>query len=115
VSGPLRHGVGSLFRLKLGCLGNDRGALGVCYEVWERGGGGRGVSVISANGRYDGFSAREAARFLEPAGRSADPAIAAYRFVNVLALEGDFRRGVFAPAFRAGRARDENPGLGLAP
>lgn len=77
------------------------GERGVVYEVYDRqtlGGSGRGVSVIFASGRYDGFSPNEQREMLTPTGQVC-AGVAGYVFRNVLQLDADFRSGLFAPAF----------------
>jgi len=81
--------LGSIVKLKVPCLGNPVGSMGVCYEEYSNG----GRSFIFQNGNYDGFSADEQISFLNEIGLS--PKISSYKFKNVLSLSDDFRRGFF--------------------
>lgn len=81
--------VGSLYSLKVPCLGNPVGTVGVCYEVYNIG-GPNGYSFIFQNGRYDGFSHDEVQDFLEFQG--IDPSIRDYKFTNVMRLSEDFSK-----------------------
>lgn len=83
---------GTIVRLKMPCLGNDAGDLGVCYEEYDIGEPGAG-SVIFENGSYDGFNPAEQIMFLEEIGFNAD--IANYQFMNVMQLSRDFENGMF--------------------
>ncbi len=76
-------------------------AVGLIYEVYERGSGERpGVQVLLSNGRdLSGFSAEEADQFLQPVGHTG----LAYEFRDVGQLHADFQRGLFAPAFATAR------------
>lgn len=56
--------------------------------------------VLFASGRYDGFNPCEIHRLLQTEDRAC-PALATYRFRNVVALDRDIRNGVFRPAFPA--------------
>ena len=88
--------VGSLVRLKVQCLGNAAGTVGVCYERYQLD-DRAGFSFIFENGRYDGFSPEEVEQFLEEIGYYLP--IGNYRFINVMKLSEDFRDGVFDGAF----------------
>jgi hypothetical protein len=90
--------VGSLVRLKIPCLGNPKGTVGFCYEVYAP----RGYyldrphcSIIFPNSNYDGFSVDEQNEFLEYVGESG----LQYTFTNVIRLSQDFYRGLFTPYF----------------
>jgi len=84
--------VGSLVRLKVKCLGNEPGTLGVCYSV-DHTLGRPSYGIVFPNGEYDGFSPAEMGSFLEPAGFSSS--VQDYQFTNVIRLSEDCRRGVF--------------------
>jgi hypothetical protein len=109
--------VGSLYSLKVPCLGNPEGTLGVCYEVYRLGdfstsrtGEHEGFSFIFQNGNYDGFSRDEVDMFLEHV--ATDFSVTDYRFINVMKLSEDFKNeklgivskvkepSVFAPFLR---------------
>lgn len=81
--------VGTIVKLKIDCLGNPKGSLGVCYEKY--GNGGR--SFIFVNGNYDGFSREEQGLFLDEIGFSDE--CSGYRFTNVMRLSEDYRSGYF--------------------
>ena len=82
--------VGSVYELKLNCLGNPSGTLGVCYEVYELG-DHTGYSFIFQNGNYDGFGEDEVDEFLKYA--AFDHSMKDYQFTNVMQLSNDFRDG----------------------
>jgi hypothetical protein len=89
---------GTIVKLKVNCLGNDPGTLGVCYEEYNIGQPGAG-SVIFGNGSYDGFSPEEQETFLEEVGFDHD--IADYNFINVMRLSMDYESGVFNWCFNS--------------
>jgi len=82
--------LGSKVRLKVPCLGNPVGTIGVCYETYDIG-WGLGISVIFPNGEYDGFSQEEQKGFLE----FVEDTNFSYNFQNVMTLSRDFDKGVF--------------------
>lgn len=106
--------VGTLVKLKVPCLGNAPGTVGVVYEVYARtwatrdDEGAYGISVIFPNGRHDGFSDSEVRQFLTYVGESRDPGVRAYRFTNAVNLCRDFRAGRFTCAFGEGQRNDES-------
>ena len=81
--------IGTQVRLKVPCLGNPIGALGVCYEHYFI--GHEGCSVIFENGNYDGFDEFEQESFLEVV-KQTD---LAYNFKNVSQLVHDWYQGLF--------------------
>lgn len=85
--------VGTLVSLKVSCLGNSVGSIGVVYENYNR-----GASVIFKNGAYDGFSEEEQKMFLEEIGFCEE--VSYYNFVSVVRLSEDFRKGFFDPVFK---------------
>lgn len=85
--------VGTIIKLKRECLFNPKDTKGVCYEVYSRGKGEDGVSIIFENGQYDGFSPEEQKELLIPIGISEN--LLNYKFRNVGQLTEDFRKGVF--------------------
>jgi hypothetical protein len=89
--------VGSRVRARQTSAVCDAGEAGVVYEVYARGDGSEGISVIFASGRYDGFSPAEIERFLEVSNEIV-PGVAGYAFRSALALERDFAAGVFDAA-----------------
>jgi len=93
--------VGTICKLKVDCLGNKAGTLGVVYYNY-----GEGVQAIFENGSYDGFSSTrplpsaipsegqiEADYFLEEVG--FEESLASYQFTNVIQLSTDYRNGLF--------------------
>ena len=105
--------VGTICKLKVDCLGNKAGTLGVVFYNY-----GDGVQVIFENGRYDGFSIthggmigeapfvkRETAQveadyFLEEVG--FEESLAGYHFKNVMQVSEDYKAGVFNIAWSEG-------------
>ena len=87
--------VGSLVRLRVRCLGNEIGTVGVCYDVYQIG-ERPGFAFIFENGRYDGFSWDEVDMFFEELG-CWDKLL--YTFTNVMQLSEDFKNGRFDEAF----------------
>ncbi len=87
--------VGTLVKLKVPCLGNEAGAQGVCFDVYQLGDYPPGAQIIFENGNYDGFSQEEQAQFLE---EMCDTSFQ-YEFTHVIQLGNDFRAGVFDYAF----------------
>jgi hypothetical protein len=93
--------VGTVVKLKLPCLDNEPGVLGVVFLNY-----GTGSQVIFENGRYDGF-ARPAEEFDNPTDEidvfldvvRYDQALASYVFTNVIQLAADFWAGKFDAAF----------------
>ena len=88
--------VGTIVKLKRACLDNPKDSRGVCYEIYNRGKGEEGVSVIFENGKYDGFSPDEQREILIPIGISED--LMNYKFANVEKVNDDFRKGLFNKA-----------------
>ena len=92
--------VGTICKLKVECLGNKAGTLGVVFSGYCG-----GFQVIFENGGYDGFSRTpsalaegsqsesEADRFLEELG--FEESLAAYPFKNVMQVSEDYRTGLF--------------------
>jgi len=93
--------VGTIVELKIKCLGNNPGAIGVVFGDY-----GDGFQAIFENGEYDGFSNRrimldgqtECEYFLKEIG--LELLLADYEFENVIQVSEDFRNGVFKPAFQ---------------
>lgn len=88
--------VGTIVKLKVACLGNEAGTKGVVFYDY-----GDGYQAIFKNGNYDGFSTVskmpsgqiEAEFFLEEIGFCSE--VSFYVFKNVIAVERDFRAGIF--------------------
>lgn len=90
--------VGTIVKLKKECLDNPKNAKGLCYEVYDRGKGEEGASIIFENGKSDGFSPEEQKEILVPIGISED--LLNYKFENVGKVNEDFRKGVFNLVFK---------------
>lgn len=95
--------VGTIYKLKVDCLGNRAGALGVVFYDY-----GDGFQAIFENGGYDGFSSTskvydslrkgvgevtEIDHFLEKVG--FEESLVGYQFKNVLQVSADYRNGRF--------------------
>lgn len=85
--------VGTIVKLKRECLDNPPKTRGVCCEIYGRGKGEEGASIIFENGKYDKFSPDEQREILIPVGISED--LMNYKFENVGKVNEDFRKGVF--------------------
>lgn len=90
--------VGDRVRVGRPCLDNPADAVAVCYEVYDRGDGSIGLSLLFQNGSHDGFSPSDADLF-KLVRIDHMPALASYQFTNVMRLDHDFRAGVFAPVW----------------
>ncbi|MCC6837045.1 MAG: hypothetical protein IT234_00785 [Bacteroidia bacterium] len=90
--------VGTIVKLKRECLDNPPATRGVCYEIYKRGKGEEGVSIIFENGKLDGFSPEEQKEILIPIGISED--LMNYKFENVGKVSEDFRKGSFDTVFK---------------
>ncbi len=90
--------VGTIVKLKKECLFNPKDTKGVCYQVYDRGKGEEGVSIIFENGKSDGFSSEEQKEILVPIGISED--LLNYKFENVGKVNEDFRKGIFNVVFK---------------
>ena len=94
--------VGTIVILKVDCLGNKAGTLGVVFYDYNE-----GVQAIFENGKYDGFSHMnklgtgneeiESEFFLQEVGYERK--LSDYQFQNVIKLEEDFRKGMFNAAW----------------
>ena len=89
--------VGTIVKLKIDCLNNKTGTLGMVFYDY-----GDGFQVIFENGKYDGFHTEgyfantkqtEADFILEKVG--FESSLSGYKFKNVLQVEQDFRNGLF--------------------
>ena len=92
--------VATIAMLKVPCLGNDEGVIGICYDVYELG-GRKGYAFIFENGKYDGFAPDEVDSFLLVLDHS-QPSYEMpwdYKFENVMKLTRDFEDGVFGVPF----------------
>jgi hypothetical protein len=89
--------IGKVVKLKVDCLGNKAGTLGVVFNDY-----GDGYQAIFENGDYDGFSTVntmpngqvEADYFLEVIGQ--DTLLSDYEFKSVMKVSWDYDSGVFA-------------------
>lgn len=91
--------VGSLKRLKIACLGNPAGTVGVCYETYDLG-AGPGACFIFPNGEYDGFSEEDRGIFFDE-WEGFCHSLSSYQFRHVLDLARDFEAGIFAEVWRS--------------
>jgi hypothetical protein len=80
--------VGDVVALRIPCLQNEVGVLGVVYYDY-----GMGIQVVFENGEYDGFSNDEQERFLNYV--THNEMCEDYHFTNVIKLSRDFRDGRF--------------------
>jgi hypothetical protein len=87
--------VGTIVKLKVNCLGNLAGTLGVVFYDY-----GDGIQAIFENGNYDGFSTKRKAHeqteeeyFLEEVG--FEESLACYQFKNVVSVARDYKIGRF--------------------
>lgn len=94
--------VGTICKLKVNCLGNKVGTLGVVFWNYSD-----GFQVIFENGGLDGFSTlrrsaeiSEADRFLEEVGFEAT--LLDYQFINVMKVSLDYNKGLFDIAWSEG-------------
>jgi hypothetical protein len=90
--------VGTIVKLKRECLYNPKDTKGVCYEVYDRGKGEEGASIIFENGKLDGFSPDEQKGIFIPIGISED--LMNYKFENIEKVNEDFRMGTFNIIFK---------------
>ena len=90
--------VGTVVELKIDCMQNPKGTLGVCYEHYRLDRQHEGWSIIFENGAYDGFGNWECDRFLEVTGFCQE--LSNYQFKNVMKLSNDFSLGVFDIALK---------------
>lgn len=76
--------VGDLYKLKVDCLGNPRGTIGIVfYDYFD------GQEIIFPNGNYDGFNHEsEIPQFLDYVGHIEE--YSAYKFKNVMKVSQDF-------------------------
>ena len=85
--------IGSVWALKVDCLGNPAGTLGYCFEEYKdyeiR--GATGIQVIFPNGEYCGFSAKEQEEFFDFV--NYDMRYVYYKFTNVINVSLDFNKG----------------------
>lgn len=99
--GGINMRVGTKVKLKVACLGNDPGTIGVVFYDY-----GDGFQAIFSNGSYDGFSLVhkmpngqiEADFILEKVGFVEQ--LSGYEFKNVLTVEDDFRKGLWGEVFK---------------
>ena len=94
--------VGTVVKLKVACLDNKAGTLGVVFYNYTT-----GFQAIFENGNLDGFSTlrqsaefSEADRFLEEIGYQTT--LAAYPFRSVSQVYADYRKGFFDIAWSEG-------------
>ena len=88
----INHEIGTVVTLKVPCLGNPIGTEGIAYYDY-----GTGTQFIFENGEYDGFSIEEQDQFLNYSHTIIN---FSYKFINVIRLSQDFKKGLFEPFFR---------------
>ena len=86
--------LGDVFKLRVSCLCNEAGTLGVTFNDY-----GSGEQIIFANGNFDGFSKSEQKQFLEKVGHYRFGA--GYHFSNVIKVDEDFKNGFWDEVFLA--------------
>jgi hypothetical protein len=86
--------VGTVVELRVSCLGNEAGTLGVGFNDY-----GSGCQVIFENGEYDGFGTHldEQGHFLKEVRR--EDSLVNYRFTHVIKVSEDYAKGVFQAGF----------------
>lgn len=92
--------VGTICKLKVDCLGNKAGTLGVVFYDY-----GDGFQCIFENGNLDGFSTSSEVTALVPGGEieadyfleeiGFEESLAGYQFKNVVKVAVDYKAGVF--------------------
>jgi hypothetical protein len=95
--------LGNVVKLKVDCLGNKVGTLGVVFHDY-----GDGYQAIFENGNYDGFSTVhtmpngqiEADYFLDVIDQ--DALISSYNFKNVIQVSWDYNSGIFDHIWKRG-------------
>ncbi|MBD1389453.1 hypothetical protein IC617_08440 [Neiella sp. HB171785] len=93
-----RFPVGAVVKLAKPCMGNPAGSLAFVYENYRLGASRQGISLLFANGKYDGFGPECVALFGLTLVR-IESTLQDYQFSNVGQLDIDRQRKVFAPAF----------------
>ena len=85
--------IGSMWTLKVPCLGNPIGTLGYCFNEYPDfdNPNALGIQVIFPNGEYDGFSVKEQNDFLEYS--NYNTFYMNYKFTNVIRVQKDFESG----------------------
>ena len=88
--------IGSVWKLKVNCLGNPAGTIGYVFNEYADFDDpfALGVQIIWPNGEYDGFSIKEQEDFLEYVGY--DMRYVDYKFTNVITMSRDYDRGYWA-------------------
>lgn len=97
--------VGDVVRVAHACLESPAGSVALVVEVYDRraigAGDGLGITLLFANGNYDGFSADDVLAWgVERLGHA--PGLAAYRFTSAVRLYDDWRRGLFDDLWQRG-------------
>jgi hypothetical protein len=95
--------LGDVVRLKRPCMNAAAGTIGYVYEQYTIGSDHPGISVIFANGDYDGFSLEEQETLLEYLYSSNF----IYLFCNVIQVRRDYHEGVFNEHFIRGASLHE--------
>jgi hypothetical protein len=122
VKGEMAMKVGTVCKLKVDCLGNKAGTLGVVFNEYDDE-GGAGFQAIFENGNYDGFSTTrktlhpgtkgtEAEYFLEEVG--FEQSLAGYQFRNVMQVAADFKKGLFDIVWRSEKVEEKDKKVTLS-
>jgi hypothetical protein len=82
--------VGSKVRLLRRISNQPVGSIGFVYEIYARGDGSMGASVIFQNGFYEGFAPGDMF-LIEHIGE--DPRYSMYNFKNVSQVYADYKKG----------------------
>lgn len=90
--------IGTKLKLKVSCLNNLEGSIGICYEVYNRD-LYKVYSFIFPNGNYDGFSEKDLELFFDADYMKYETNVANYKFRNVIALSNDFKNGYWKNYF----------------
>lgn len=91
--------VGTTMTLTSDCLGNKKGTVGICVDVYQIG-GRHGYFFLFPNGGYDGFSREDIYKFMKVDSNGFAPEISGYHFSNVIKLSRDFENGDFDTVFK---------------
>lgn len=86
--------VGTQVRLKVKCLGNEPGTVGLVFHDYKT-----GCQVIFPNGEYCGFADEENNDEVEEFFELLGIFPIEYRFQHVMQLSRDFKAGLFKEAF----------------
>lgn len=86
--------VGTIVRMKLPCLGNRIGDLGICIGTYKG-----GAYILLPNGSYDGFGNRPDSDEIENYTEIIGQIEINYKFTNAIDLHDRFKKGEFYKYF----------------